>query len=243
VIGRPDTHRQAFLATSLAAVRANIADACTAVGRSVAEITLIAVTKGFPVEDIQTLVRLGVNDVGESRDQAAREKVAELAAAADVDAASVRWHFIGQLQTNKARSVAQYAHAVHSVDRPELVTALSAGAARVERDIDAFIQVSLDGDAGRGGARIDEVARLAELVVGAPRLRLAGVMAVAPLGQEPDAAFATLAEVSQRLRVQYPDASAISAGMSTDFAIALAHGATHLRIGSALLGRRNDILR
>jgi hypothetical protein len=158
-------------------------------------------------------------------------------------ASSVRWHFVGQLQTNKARSVAQYAHAVHSLDRPDLAAALQLGAARVERRLEVFLQVSLDGDPQRAGVAPEALVRLADEVATRDRLRLAGVMAVAPLGAEPGPAFARLAELSQQLQASHPGAGAISAGMSADFAVALAHGATHLRIGSALLGRRSPIVR
>jgi pyridoxal phosphate enzyme (YggS family) len=245
VISSSDSHRQATLATSLAAIRREIADTCAAVGRSPQSVVMIAVTKGFPVEDVLTLVRLGLSDFGESRDQHARPKASLLAELADPAEAGgeVRWHFVGQLQTNKARSVAQYAHAVHSLDRVELARALDTALERLERDLEVFIQVSLDGAPDRGGVSIEGVSALADQIAALGRLRLAGVMAVAPLGADPGQAFSTLAEVSQRLQSAHPSASAISAGMSADFAVALQHGATHLRIGSALLGRRSDNLR
>jgi PLP dependent protein len=248
VTSNSESLRQAALATSLGIIRRQVSDACLALGRNPKSVVTIAVTKGFPVADVRTLLRLGVSDLGESRDQEASAKLAELADEGDqlnqaVSSGPVRWHFVGQLQTNKARSVAQYAHAVHSLDRPELAAALQLGAERVDRDIEVFLQVSLDGDPQRAGVAPPALVGLADEVATRDRLRLAGVMAVAPLGADPGPAFARLAELSQQLQASHPGAGAISAGMSADFAVALAHGATHLRIGSALLGRRSPIVR
>jgi pyridoxal phosphate enzyme (YggS family) len=227
-----DSERRAELVSCLAALRARLTDACTTVGRNPRSITLVAVTKGFPTSDIKILADLGVRDIGESRDQEARAKV-------DAVGARVRWHFVGRLQTNKARSVARYADAVHSVDRTELAAALGAGAARVQRTISAFVQVSLDGDPLRGGAPRDDLPALADAVAATEGLELAGVMAVAPLGADPRPAFAELARMAQTVRRQHPAATGISAGMSDDLEAAVEFGATHVRIGSALLGRRN----
>jgi pyridoxal phosphate enzyme (YggS family) len=221
--------------------------AARAVGRDPRQTTLIAVTKTFPATDARTLLALGALDLGESRDQEARAKVAALAlpapagqpSAGQPSAGQPRWHFIGRLQTNKCRSVAEYAHAVHSVDRPELVEALAAAMARGERaPLTVFLQVSIDGDVTRGGSMADDLPRLAALVAASPHLLLAGVMAVAPRGQAPAEAFARLAQLSELLRRDHPEASAISAGMSGDFEAAIRAGATHIRVGSALLGRR-----
>lgn len=222
--------RREELAAALAAVEGRLAAACTAAGRARDEVRLIAITKTRPASDVALLRDLGVEDVGENRDQEAREKAAAVP--------DVRWHFVGGLQTNKARSVASYAFAVHSVDRPALVDALSAGALRAERQLEVLLQVSLDGDPARGGALPADVPRLAEEAAGAPGLHLAGVMAVAPLGADPAAAFAELAEVSAQLRATHPEATAISAGMSGDLEQAIAAGATHVRVGTALLGER-----
>jgi PLP dependent protein len=245
VTSNSESLRQAALATSLGIIRRQVSDACLALGRNPKSVVTIAVTKGFPVADVVTLLRLGVSDLGESRDQEARSKLAELAESGEETdhATSVRWHFVGQLQTNKARSVAQYAHAVHSLDRPDLAAALQLGAERVERHLEVFLQVSLDGDPQRAGVAPEALVRLADEVATRDRLQLAGVMAVAPLGADPGLAFARLAELSQQLQASHPGAGAISAGMSADFSVALAHGATHLRIGSALLGRRSPIVR
>jgi pyridoxal phosphate enzyme (YggS family) len=230
--------RRAELSANLAAVRARIAAAGAAAGRDPAEVTLIAVTKTWPLSDVRHLVELGVRDVGENRDAEAREKAQEAAASG---VTGIRWHFIGQVQSNKARSIARYADAVHSVDRLRLVTALSTGAVEAGRTVDALLQVDLDpagGDVGRGGVAPGGVPELADAVASAPGLRLRGVMAVAPLGRDPAPAFATLAEVAARLRSDHPDAVWISAGMSGDLEVAVGAGATHVRVGSGLLGNR-----
>jgi pyridoxal phosphate enzyme (YggS family) len=224
--------RRDELAANLAAVRARLDAAAASAGRDPAEITLIAVTKTRPASDIHLLAELGVRDIGENRDQEAAPKAAECA---DL---GLTWHFVGQLQTNKCRSVASYAHVVHSVDRPRLVSALSSGATRAGREVGALVQVSLDGAPGRGGASPADVPALAAAVAAGEGLRLLGVMAVAPLGAPPRPAFEQLAEVSARIRQDHPDATWISAGMTADLEDAIACGATHVRVGSALLGER-----
>ena len=218
----------------LAAVQSGIADACRAVGRDSSESTLIVVTKFHPAQLVTDLAELGVRDVGENRHQEAQAKAKELAGL------DLKWHFIGQLQTKKARQAAQYAHAIHSIDRERLVDALAT--AEVEQPIEAFVQVNLTGDPGRGGASPEEIERIAERVLGAPSLTLRGIMAVAPLPEEEEAAsaFARLAGYAERIRAISPDATAISAGMTHDYAEAIAAGATHLRIGSAITGNRPD---
>jgi pyridoxal phosphate enzyme (YggS family) len=239
--------RLAELAANLASVRATIADACADAGRDPAEVKLIAVTKTFPVPDIIALGRLGVIDVGENKDQEAAPKVA----ACDAAGLALRWHFVGQLQVNKVASVARYAYMVHSVDRARLVTALGRRASEAGRVIRCLIQVSLDADAapgadgpaGRGGAPPDEVLRLAAQLAGTDGLELAGVMAVAPLGQPARPAYARLKEIADTVRSAYPQAQVISAGMSGDLREAIAEGATHVRIGTALLGGRRAFLR
>jgi PLP dependent protein len=186
------------------------------------------------------LTRLGVTDIGENRDQ---EAAAKAAAAADAGARP-RWHFVGRLQRNKTRSVVGYADVVHSVDSVRLASALDAAARERSRPVEALVQVSVDGDPHRGGALIGSsdadrsVDRVAEAVAGLAGLRLGGVMAVAPLDWAPDAAYERLAGVADRLRARYPQATAVSAGMSDDLEAAIRHGATHVRIGSALLGKR-----
>jgi PLP dependent protein len=225
----------AELGTSLSRVRARIASACVGAGRDPAEITLVAVTKTYPAADVAHLAALGVRDIGENREQEAAPKVAEIAAAG-ID---VHWHHVGQLQRNKARAVAGYAYAVHSVDRVRLVDAL--GDARVatgQSALAVFVQLSIDGDTTRGGALAADVPMIAEAVARQPSLRLAGLMAVAPLEMAPATAFDILATESVRLRATYPDAVWLSAGMSNDLEPAIQHGATHVRVGSALLGMR-----
>jgi len=227
----PADPRTAEIAANLAAVRARIAAGCAAAGRDPATVTLVAVTKTFPVQDVRRLLALGVADIGENRDQEARVKAAAVPAA--------RWHFVGRLQRNKCRSVASYAVLVHSVDRPELVAALDAGARQTGRaPLDVLVQVSLDADPARGGALPADVPRLAAAIAGTAGLRLAGAMAVAPFDADPLPAFGRLAEVAAELRRDHPDATILSAGMTGDLEAALRCGATHVRIGTALLGGR-----
>lgn len=214
----------------LRGVRAGIADACRDAGRSPEDVDLIVVTKFHPAELVAALAALGVRDMGENRHQEAQEKAEALS---DLD---LRWHFVGQLQTKKARQAARYAHAIHSIDRERLVDALGDG----DRVIDAFLQVNLTEDPARGGAAPEELERLAERVLEAPALRLRGVMAVAPLDEPASAAFERLASYSERVRALAPEADAISAGMTHDYREAIAAGATHLRIGSAITGKRPE---
>jgi pyridoxal phosphate enzyme (YggS family) len=225
--------RREELAQNLAEVDLRIAAACEAAGRARAEVTLIAVTKTWPATDAALLRDLGVLDLAENRDQEARGKATEVP--------GVRWHFVGQLQTNKARSVATYADVVHSVDRSELVQALDQGAVRAGRSVEVLLQISLDGE--RGGALLSDVAAVAEQVEAAPGLVLRGVMAVAPRAADPLAAFALLRRVSVDLVAQYPAATIISAGMSGDLEPAILSGATHVRVGTAVLGHREAPLR
>jgi pyridoxal phosphate enzyme (YggS family) len=231
--------RMAELAQGLAAVQRRIESAVEASGRRGQPPTLIVVTKFHPAADIRRLAALGVHDVGENRDQEASSKAAELAGL------GLNWHFVGQLQSKKAKSVAKYAHAIHSVDRLALVDGLErAIVGEQERTgrgaLECFIQVSLDDDAGahRGGTAPAEVPFLAERLAAAVGLELAGVMAVAPLGASPEAAFEKLAAISATLVTEHPHATAISAGMSQDLEAAIRFGATHLRIGSDILGTR-----
>ena len=236
----PDNRdRRAELAANLAAVQGRIAAACAASGRATAEVQLIAVTKTFPVPDIMILHELGVDDVGENKDQEAAPKAAACAAAG----LALRWHFVGQLQVNKAASVASYAYMVHSVDRLRLVEALGRRAVAAGRQLRCLVQVSLDGEAGRGGAEPGQVSGLADAIAARDGLELAGVMAVAPLGQPARPAYARLREIAETVRAAHPAAQVISAGMSGDLGEAIAEGATHVRIGTALLGGRPPFVR
>jgi len=240
VTGSP---RREELAARLAGVRGRISAACEAAGRTPEDITLVAVTKTFPASDVRLLNSLGVRDFGENRDVEAAPKAAQCA---DLD---LVWHFVGQLQTNKAASVARYATFVHSVDRLRLVRALGAAARRAERAeraeraIQCLIEVSLDGDPARGGALASEVRGLAEALTAEAGLVLAGVMAIAPLGMPPAEAFAKLLDSAAVVRAVRPAATVISAGMSGDLEAAIAAGATHVRIGTALLGDRGARVR
>ena len=229
--------RRDEIASGLRFVRDRIESACMAIGRDPDGVTLVAVTKTFPASDIRLLFELGVTDIGENRDQEASAKHAECAGL------PLRWHFVGQLQRNKARSVAGYADVVHSVDRLSLVTALSTAATSAGREITALVQVSLDEatdstGTDRAGVPPDLAPDLADAVDLAAGLVLGGVMAVAPLGADADVAFARLARAAERIRDQHPGAGMVSAGMSADLEPAIRHGATHVRIGTALLGHR-----
>ncbi|MFI9805230.1 YggS family pyridoxal phosphate-dependent enzyme [Streptomyces sp. NPDC052301] len=234
------TDRKTELAANLANVEQRITDACVAAGREREEVTLIVVTKTYPASDVRILSELGVRHVAENRDQDAAPKAA---ACADLP---LKWHFVGQLQTNKVRSVVGYADVVQSVDRSRLVTALSKEAVRAEREVGCLIQVALDAGASgrgeRGGVAPGGIEELADLVAGSPGLRLDGLMTVAPLtgeyaGRE-QAAFQRLMDLSTDLRRAHPAATMVSAGMSADLEQAVAAGATHVRVGTAVLGVR-----
>ena len=219
------------LGTRLSAVDAEIADAVRAAGRDPAGVTRIVVTKFHPAELVRELAELGVRDVGENRHQEAAAKAAELA---DL---GLNWHFVGQLQSNKAKAVRRYAAAVHSIDRDSLANALADESAS-EHPLDVFLELNLTGDPARGGVDPALLEPLAEHVLSTPGLSLRGVMAVAPLGIAPRGAFARVRAVSELLQQLAPGATAISAGMSGDFREAILEGATHLRIGTAITGKR-----
>ena len=228
------------LAANLAHVEERIAAACRSAGRDRREVTLVVVTKTYPASDVRLLAGLGVRHVAENRDQEAAPKAA---ASADLP---LSWHFVGQLQTNKARSVVGYADHVHSVDRLRLVGALSRAATTEGRQVGCLVQVALDAESGaqgeRGGVAPDVVGALADAVAEAEGLRLDGLMTVAPLAGsyagQPRAAFDRLMEISSRLRENHPAANMVSAGMSQDLEEAVAAGATHVRVGTAVLGVR-----
>jgi pyridoxal phosphate enzyme (YggS family) len=209
-------------------VRSEVDDAARSAGRDSREITTIVVTKFHPASLVRDLHALGVRDFGENRHQDAAPKAAELT---ELD---LHWHFIGQLQSKKARAVREYASAIHSVDREALVHALRSD----ESSIDVFVQVALTDDDGRGGVSIPQLVPLVELVLGTPGLHLRGLMAVAPLGAEPREAFARVRRASEEIRALAPAATDLSMGMSGDYREAIAEGATHLRIGTAITGNR-----
>ncbi|MBC9730869.1 YggS family pyridoxal phosphate-dependent enzyme [Streptomyces sp. TRM68367] len=234
------TDRKDELAENLAKVEERIAAACAAAGRPREEVTLIVVTKTYPASDVRILSELGVRHLAENRDQDAAPKAAECS---DLP---LTWHFVGQLQTNKVRSVVGYADIVQSVDRPKLVTVLSKEAVRAGRELGCLIQVALDAGDGargeRGGVAPGGIEELADLVARAPGLRLDGLMTVAPLAGEyagrQQAAFERLMVLSTGLRRAHPAATMVSAGMSADLEQAVAAGATHVRVGTAVLGVR-----
>ncbi|HET9656347.1 MAG TPA: YggS family pyridoxal phosphate-dependent enzyme [Kineosporiaceae bacterium] len=224
--------RKAQLRENLDRVEARVRAGCAAAGRSRDEVTLVVITKTYPAPDVALLAGLGVRDVGENRDQEAAPKHAACAGL------GLTWHFVGQLQSNKAHGVVRYADLVHSVDRPSLVRALGRAARAEGRTLDCLLQVSLDGDPHRGGAPAEDVPALADTLAAEAGLRLRGLMAVAPLGIPARQAFALLPRLRERLLAAHPDAGLLSAGMSGDLEEALAEGATHLRVGSAVLGAR-----
>lgn len=232
----PLDDRRAELEDRLDSVRERIGVACTRAGRELDEVTLTVVTKTYPAADVSLLASLGVTHVGEARHPEARDK----RAAVDVH---LVWHFVGALQTNKAAAVASYCDVVESVDRLRLVTALERGAAAHDRRLDVLVQVNLDpGDSGeigkRSGVEPDGMSELADAVAATERLRLAGLMAVAPRDADPAAAFERLAALQGQLRADHPAATVMSAGMSGDLEQAVQAGATHVRIGRAVLGER-----
>ncbi len=224
----PTSSSSPLLAERLATVREGIADAARAVGRDPGELTTIVVTKFHPASLVRELASLGVTDVGENRHQEAQAKAAELSAL------GLTWHFVGQLQSKKARQVRAYADVIHSVNRLSLVDALRSD----EKDVDCFVQLNLTPDPARGGVADRDLEPLVEHVLDTPGLRLLGVMAVAPIDEEPRRAFARVRAASERVASLQPTATAISAGMSQDFPAAIAEGATHLRIGTAITGNR-----
>jgi hypothetical protein len=233
------SERRAELSERLAALRTRIAAAATAAGRDPGEVTLVAVTKTFPASDVRLLAGLGVRNVGENKD---REAAPKAAGCADL-AGSLAWHFIGQLQTNKCASVVSYASYVHSVDRLHLVEVLGRRAATAGRVVTCLIQVSLDDDPARGGALRRDVPALAGAVAAQQSLILGGIMAIAPLEMPAAQAFAVLPSVSAAVRTIRQEAAIISAGMTGDLEEAIAAGATHVRVGTALLGGRPSFVR
>ena len=249
----PSAGRRGELEKNLAEVRNRIAAACAAAGRDPAEITLIAITKTRPAADVLLLHELGLTDFGENKDQEAAPKAAATAAQAAAGASAgshpIRWHFVGQLQTNKAPSVARYADVVHSVDRVRLARALGAAARKAGREagreLTCLVQVDLDtpADPARGGVPPGQVREVAEAIEAEEGLILGGVMAIAPLDADPARAFAPLRSCSLTVRAVCQEARIISAGMSADLEAAIGNGATHVRIGTALLGARRPPVR
>ena len=220
------------LAERLDTVRGAIADAARAGGRDPGEITTIVVTKFHPAELVRELAALGVRDFGESRHQEAEPKIASLA---DLDAT---WHFVGQLQSNKARQVRGYVDVIHSIDRASLLPPLASDAGLDQESLEVFLQLNLTDDPGRGGVNPADLPELAARAAATPGLVVRGLMAVAPLGEEPRRAFERVRALSETLQSVVPEARSLSIGMSGDFHEAILEGATHLRIGTAITGNR-----
>lgn len=242
----PD-ERVAELTVSLAAMRARLARAAEEAGRPIQDITLLPVTKFFPAADVAILWRLGCRAFGESRAQEAAAKIAEFDALIAPCGPDARWHMIGRIQRNKVNNVAEWADTAHSLDDDRVAGALDNAVGRAldagkrHRPLDVFVQISLDGDTARGGVDIAAPAavdRLCDQVAESASLRLAGLMAIAPLAADPDVAFAALAEEHHRVLARHPAATGLSAGMSTDLEAAVRHGSTCVRVGTALMGQR-----
>jgi pyridoxal phosphate enzyme (YggS family) len=237
--------RETDLATALAALQSRLSDAAKAAGRDVNDIELLPVTKFFPATDVAILWRLGCRAFGESREQEASAKIVEFGEL--TGAPDVRWDMVGQIQSNKAKAVAAWAVTVHSLSTAKVAAALDRGAARAIEDgirtapVRVFVQISLDGDTSRGGVDVgdpDAIDALCAEVDDAAALQLAGLMAIPPLGADPDTAFAALAAEHRRVLHDHPDATELSAGMSGDLEAAVRHGSTCVRVGTALMGQR-----
>jgi pyridoxal phosphate enzyme (YggS family) len=236
------SERADVLAAALVRVRERIAAACVAAGRTPEDVSLLPVTKTRPASDVALLVDLGLTGFGENRPQEAEDKAAALATLRP--ASTVRWHLVGRLQRNKARAAVGWASRIESVDSPRLVVALDKAVTRARdlgergEPLSVLMQLSLDGDPERGGVSLDGAGALADRIAGCPGLTLDGVMAVAPLGTDPDRAFGTLAEAAARIRADHPRATVLSAGMTADLEAAVRNGSTCVRVGTALLGDR-----
>lgn len=222
--------RKAELAHSLADVQARVLKATTQASRKNGEITLIAVTKTYPVSDVVILKELGVTDFGENRSAEGLEKSALVPA---------QWHYQGQIQSNKIAAISSWAQTVHSLDDLSHVPKFERAVGEISgKRLDMFIQLSLDGDSSRAGVRGDQLMALGQALVSSQHLNLIGLMVVPPVDAEPERAFAEVAEIAQRFRRDFPMAQSLSAGMSADYEIAIAYGATHIRVGSQILGPR-----
>lgn len=223
------SQRELEIATALANVEERISKAAAAAGRERSEITLIAVTKTYPATDVEILRNLGVQNFGENRSDEGLEK-SELIPAT--------WHFQGQVQGRKLKDIALWALFIHSIDSSDHIAKLSRICSERDRKISIFLQLSLDGAPDRGGVRAEQLTQLAEQVASDTNLHLAGLMCVPPVQYEFDRAFSEIADVHETFKKGYPDAAGLSAGMSSDFEVAITYGATHLRVGSEILGSR-----
>jgi pyridoxal phosphate enzyme (YggS family) len=240
-------NRETELADALAMLRLRLATAAEKAGRKIEEIELLPITKFFPVSDIAILFELGCRSFGEAREQEAGGKVAQLPELTGDGAPGVQWHMVGQIQRNKAKAIAGWAHTAHSVSTAKVVTALGRAAVQALDDgtrtapLHIYIQLSLDGDPERGGVDVNDPAAVDTIcaqVADAPGLELVGVMGVPPLGVDPDGAFARFAQEHRRVMGNHPQATGLSAGMSGDLELAVKHGSTCVRVGTALMGAR-----
>jgi pyridoxal phosphate enzyme (YggS family) len=218
--------RRSEITSNLQAVRDEISKAVASAGRSLDEITLITVTKTFPASDVEILRDLGITHFGENRDSDAAPKASTVAGT---------WHFQGQIQSNKLKSITSWANVIHSLDEIRHFEVIEKSA---PHPLDIFCQVSLDGSEGRGGVSEQKLYELAQAIEKSATHRLLGLMAVAPLGVDPSAAFSKLSAIHKAFMADFPKANKLSAGMSGDYKEAIAHGATHIRIGSSILGSR-----
>jgi PLP dependent protein len=248
----PRPERESELADALTALRSRLAAAAKAAGRKVEEIQLLPITKFFPATDVVILSSLGCAAFGESREQEAAAKVGEVARLLGGPSTSsstprLHWHMVGQIQRNKARSLANWAHTAHSISSPRVVRALDRAVAaalsdgRRENPLRVYVQISLDGDVSRGGVDVSDpkaVDEICALVEAAESLELVGLMGIPPLDWDPDTAFALLQSAHERVRRNHPAAAGLSAGMSSDLESAVKHGSSCVRVGTALLGRR-----
>lgn len=222
--------RRDEIAQSLNDVRARVEQATAKAGRSPESVTLIAVTKTYPASDVEILFDCGVRDFGENRSAEGAEKSALVTG---------HWHFQGQIQSNKIAAISRWANTVHSLDQLSHVAKFDRAVGEESgKRCEIFIQLSLDGDPTRAGISGAELLTLGEAVMQAANLDLMGLMAVPPVEADPEAAFAEVAEQAERFRIEFPSATSLSAGMSGDYEIAIAYGATHIRIGSQILGPR-----
>ena len=225
------TTRADFIKESLELVKEQIAAAATGAGRSVDEITLIAVTKTYPVSDVEILHNLGQRNFGENRSEEGAEKSAQV---------NGSWHYQGQVQSRKLRDIAEWATFIHSIDSPDHAVKLSRICGEIGKEISIFLQLSLDGAPDRGGVIATEILALADKVAELPNINLAGLMCVPPVTYEHQRAFSEIAQIHQKFISTFSQAKSLSAGMSSDFEVAITHGATHLRIGSQILGSRTN---
>jgi pyridoxal phosphate enzyme (YggS family) len=229
------------VAASLEGVRDRIRRAAARAGRDPADVTLVAVSKAHPVPLIREAIAAGQRNFGENRVQEAVAKYKELGT-------QVRWHFVGRLQRNKVRHLVGWVALIHSLDRPELAEEIGhrASAAGVSQEVLAEVNVS--GEQGRGGVMPEELAPLLESAASVPGVRITGLMAMAPVVATPESArpyFRQMARLRDEAATRFPelDIQHLSMGMSQDYEVAVEEGATLVRVGEAIFGRRSGRVR